>query len=292
VIVSATGKPFVMRGINLQYGDDPGTRLPMIDEIADSGANTVRLQLRRDTSARQLAAALDRIVARNMVAVVMYWEDDVTCKAGSSGLRTAMKRWTDTWREVLSDPRYRAHLVLNIANEWGEADAGDSFGNTYRAAVVQLRAAGYEFPLMIDAAHCGQDYSVFANGGAARIAAVDRYRNLIFSTHAYWRYQTHKAIDDAVAAVRDQRLAFVWGEFGQAAFQADIGQATDHSYLIGRAEATGVGYIAWSWYGNDARALDMRDSGPKAALTRYGRELVEGGAGFKGIRATSTPAGG
>ena len=293
VIQSPTGKPFVMRGINLQYGDDPGARLPMIDEIADTGANTVRLQLRRDTSARQLRAALDRIVARNLVAVLMYWEDDVTCRSGTAGMRTALKHWTDTWHEVLVDPKYRAHLVLNIANEWGEPDAQDTFGNIYRAAVVQLRAAGYAFPLMIDAAHCGQNYSVFAKGGATRIAEVDRYRNLIFSTHAYWSYQTLKAIDDAVAAVRDQGLAFVWGEFGQKAFQADIGQATDHRHLVSQAEATGVSYIAWSWYGNgaDARALDMRDAGSKPTLTTYGHELVEGGTSFKGIRATAVPAG-
>jgi mannan endo-1,4-beta-mannosidase len=276
-----------MRGINLQYGDNPSERLAMIDEIADTGANTIRLQLRRNTSAAQLRAALDRIVARQLVAVVMYWETDVTCQSGKEGFETAMTRWTADWKAVLSDPTYRAHLVLNIANEWGEP--GDTYAATYRTAVARLRDAGYEFPLMIDAAHCGQDASVFGQRGAQRIADADPFGNVIFSTHAYWSYQSAAAIDNAVALVKGQGLPFVWGEFGQADFQADQGKATDHRHLIRQAESTGVGYLAWSWYGNgtEARILDMRQPGSAPSLTAYGQEVVEGGNAFQGIRATA-----
>ena len=288
-IVSATGTPFVMRGINLQYGDDPTNRLAMIDEIADTGANAIRLELRSSTTAAQLRAALDEIVARGLVAVVMYWETDVTCQADTKGFETAMTRWTDTWKSVLGDAKYKANLILNIANEWGDVDTQDTYGATYRDAITQLRAAGYQFPLMIDAAHCGQQYSVFTNGGATRLAQTDPYRNVIFSTHAYWSYQTPALIDAAISAVQGQGLAFVWGEFGQAAFQASTGNATDHRYLIRRAEDLGIGYLAWSWYGNgdDAKALDMRQAGATPSLTSYGQEVVEGGSSFKGIRATA-----
>jgi mannan endo-1,4-beta-mannosidase len=288
-VLSASSKSFVMRGINLQYGDDPSSRLAMIDEIADTGANTIRLELRSSTTADQLRSALDEIVARGLVAVVMYWESDVTCQSDTKGFEVAMTRWTDTWKAVLGDAKYKANLVLNIANEWGDANAKDAYLNTYRDAIARLRAAGYQFPLMIDAASCGQQYSVFANGGATALAQADPYRNVIFSTHAYWSYQTSAAIDAAIAAVQGQGQAFVWGEFGQAAFQASTGNATDHRYLIKHAEDIGIGYLAWSWYGNggDAQVLDMRQAGVTPLLTAYGEEVVNGGSSFKGIRATS-----
>lgn len=290
-LLSASGVPFVMRGINLQYGDAPAERLPMIDEIADTGANTIRLLLRRNSTALELRQALDRIAARGLVAVVMYWEDDVTCKSGLEGFDAAMVRWTATWREVLNDPKYRERLVLNIVNEWGEPDPQGSFSTQYREAIAALRRVGYEFPLMIDAAHCGQDYSVFDNGGARLLFEADPLRNLIFSSHAYWRYHTPTALEAAVAAIQGQGLAFAWGEFGQAAYQAEIGRATDHRHLLKHAEAHGIHYLAWSWYGNGAqdRILDMRQPGPTPVLTAYGREIVDGGAGYEGIRATARP---
>lgn len=290
-LLSATGRPFVMRGINLQYGDAPAERLPMIDEIADTGANTIRLLLRQGTTAPEVRQAMDRIVARGLAVVVMYWDEDVTCKSAVEGFQVAMARWTTTWRDVLLDPAYRDRLVLNIVNEWGEPDAQDTYGTTYRQAIVALRRAGYTCPLMIDAAHCGQQHSVFDRGGARRLFEADPLRNVIFSCHAYWSYQTPAALEAAVALVQRQGLAFAWGEFGQAAYQADIGRGTDHRHLMRHAEANGIHTLAWSWHGNGVqdRILDMREPGPTPVLTAYGRELVEGGEGFRGIRATAQP---
>jgi len=280
-----------MRGINLQYGDAPAERLAMIDEIADTRANTIRLLLRQGTTPLQLRQALDRILARGLVVVLMYWDEDVTCKSGIDGFDVAMTRWTTTWRDVLLDPKYRDRMVINIVNEWGEPDAHDTYAATYQRAIPALRAVGYDFPLMIDAAHCGQQHSVFDRGGARRLLESDPLRNLIFSCHAYWSYQTPAPLEAAVALVQSQGLAFAWGEFGQAAYQADIGRSTDHRHVLSHAEAHDIHYLAWSWFGNGAqdRILDMREPGPAPVLTAYGREIVDGGAGFKGIRATALP---
>lgn len=290
-LLSATGQPFVMRGVNLQYGDAPAERLAMIDEIADTGANTLRLLLRRDTPAPALRLALERSAARGLAVVAMYWDEDVTCKSAVDGFQVAMARWTTSWREVLLDRAWRDRLVLNIVNEWGEPDAQDTYGSTYRRAIRALRRAGYECPLMIDAAHCGQQHSVFDRGGARRLFEADPLRNLIFSCHAYWSYQTPAALEAAVALVQRQGLAFAWGEFGQADYQAELGRGTDHRHLVRHAEANDIHYLAWSWHGNGVqdRILDMREAGPAPVLTAYGREIVEGGEGFRGIRATAQP---
>lgn len=156
---------------------------------------------------------------------------------------------------------------------------------------------------MIDAAHCGQNTSVLANGGAARIAGADKYRNVIFSVHAYWSFQTAAQIDAAATTVRASGYPFVWGEFGQLAFQP--GQATDHRYLMQMSNRDGLGYLAWSWKGNgtwdNQTVLDMSyneglvavsTSAPYGLqLTPYGLQVVNGTTigttAVPGIRATS-----
>lgn len=294
-IVSASGRPVLLRGINLQYGDSPASRLPAIDAIADQGANAIRLQLRRNTTAAQLRAALDAIVARGLVAIPMYWEEDVTCTHDTAGFATAVQRWTVTWKDVLADPRYRAHLVLNIANEWGQSSRLQDWQDRQVDAIRQIRAAGLAMPLMIDAPDCGQTPGAFSAATAARLLAADPYTNLVFSVHAYWRFQTAALIQAAVDQVRATGVPMVWGEFGQLAFQAASGNATDHRALMRDANRRAVGYLAWSWYGNGPEAvlLDMatRDSG--GSLTAYGRQVIEGttldGEAVAGLRATSLP---
>jgi mannan endo-1,4-beta-mannosidase len=290
---SASGHAVLLRGINLQYGDWPEGRLAGLAAIADQGANAVRLQLRRDTTAAQLRAALDELLARGMVAIPMYWETDVTCTHDTQGLATAMTRWTQTWREVLLDSRYRGMLVVNIANEWGSSAQLADWRSRMAAAITQLREAGLAMPLMIDAPDCGQLATAFDSATVAAWLAADPYDNLVLSVHAYWRYQTAALITEAVDQVRAQGLPMVWGEFGQRAFQADSGHATDHLALMRDANRRSVGYLAWSWYGNgpEAAVLDMATQISGGELTAYGREVVEGatldGEPVAGLRATS-----
>lgn len=290
------GTPVMLRGINLQYGDRPSSRVASLAEIADQGANAVRLQLRRDTSAAQLREALDAIVGRGLVAIPMYWEDDVTCTHDPAGLATALERWTVTWKDVLADARYRGLLVLNVANEWGRTAQLADWQDRMSEAVARIRAAGLAMPVMIDAPDCGQAVEAFGGSTQQRLLAADPYDNLVFSVHAYWRYTTEAALVSAVEQVRATGVPMVWGEFGQRAFQSDSGHATDHRVLMRDANRRRVGYLAWSWHGNggDAVVLDLASADSGGSLTDYGREVIEGtlldGEAVAGLRATSVKA--
>ena len=48
-------------------------------------------------------------------------------------------------------------MLLNIANEVGGKTPADTFKLKYIDAVKQIRTAGYDVPLLIDAANWGQD---------------------------------------------------------------------------------------------------------------------------------------
>lgn len=284
-LYSASGQRFIARGINLQYGDNPGAAFAAITPIANTGANIVRLQLRKHTTAQELRGALDAIVARNMVAMPMYWESDVTCQSNPQPLQTAVDSlWLGSWKAVMQDPKYKGKILLNIANEWGE-DTNNyaDFVTTYKGLIKGLRDGGYTMPLVIDAAHCGQYVQSFLSGRGSELLNADASKNLLFSLHAYhWLWDTPAEIDAAIAQMKAQNLAFLFGEFGDKRFQAP--NNVDHYHLLGKAQSESVGWIAWSWKGNGAgeeEVLDMSYDYGSMDLSPRGNDIVFGEAGIR-----------
>ncbi|GJA19120.1 MULTISPECIES: carbohydrate-binding domain-containing protein [Aeromonas] len=284
-LYSASGQRFIARGINLQYGDNPGAAFAAITPIANTGANIVRLQLRKHTTAQELRGALDAIVARNMVAMPMYWESDVTCQSNPQPLQTAVDSlWLGSWKAVMQDPKYKGKILLNIANEWGE-DTNNyaDFITTYKGLIKGLRDGGYTMPLVIDAAHCGQYVQSFLSGRGSELLNADASKNLLFSLHAYhWLWDTPAEIDAAIAQMKVQNLAFLFGEFGDKRFQAP--NNVDHYHLLGKAQSESVGWIAWSWKGNGAgeeEVLDMSYDYGSMDLSPRGNDIVFGEAGIR-----------
>lgn len=287
-LLTPDNRPFVARGINLQYGDRPAQALPAIRAIAGANANIIRLQLRRNTTAAQLKAALDEAVRNRMPVMVMFWETDITCNSDSQILRRDVQDlWLNRWADVLSAGKYQPYLLLNIANEWGTSKDGYAdYMATYTDLITSLRVRGYRMPLVIDAADCGQNTETFLNGRAEALLAADPEHNLIVSVHAYNKpWNSHEKIDANIAALKKTGVAFMLGEFGSD--QMDLpDNGVDHMYLMQTAEASKTGWIAWSWKGNGgpSRVLDMSTRYDRAELTVHGENIVNG---QYGLRATA-----
>jgi mannan endo-1,4-beta-mannosidase len=79
-------------------------------------------------------------------------------------------------------------------------------------------------------------------------------------------------------------LAVIVGEFGYQHTSGDVDEATIMSY----SQQKGVGWLAWSWYGNGSSVayLDLA-TGPAGTLTTWGNTVVNGS---NGIAATSVQA--
>jgi mannan endo-1,4-beta-mannosidase len=284
-IYAPDGTPFIARGINLQYGDNPKAALPAIRAIASTNANIVRLQLRRDTSAKDLKKALDAAVARKLPVMVFYWEQDITCASNSARLRKDTgDLWLTRWADVLNARKYQPYLMLNIANEWGTSkDNYAGYMATYKDLIRAMRSRGFRAPIVIDAADCGQATGSFLDGRGKALQAADPLHNLIVSVHAYNKpWNSPEKIDQNIAALRAEGVPFLLGEFGDRALVED-GNAVDHLHLMQAAQETGTGWITWSWKGNGGatRVLDMSDSYGKVRLTRRGHEIVDGPYGLK-----------
>ncbi|MNH97533.1 Chitinase A1 precursor [compost metagenome] len=135
---------------------------------------------------------------------------------------------------------------------------------------------------MVDANGWGQDASSVPDVGQ-RIFNADPLKNTMFSIHMY-EYAGGNAnmVRSNIDNVLNKNLALVIGEFGIRHTDGDVDEATIMSY----SQQKGVGYLGWSWKGNntDLAYLDMANDWAGTSLTEQGRAIVDGP---NGIRATS-----
>jgi mannan endo-1,4-beta-mannosidase len=282
-----------MRGISLQFGDDPEACRASFAPIAEVGANTVRILWWESgdnqyggepTSVENMKASVDLAIENGLVPVPEF--HGATCQGEPWKLERIVDKWVEI-APVFAHPYYAQHMIVNIANEWGHISIDrEIYEAAYVSAVNRLREAGYRNLLMVDANHCGQDFRYTVNGASHRILEADPLRNVVFSLHAYnWLWDSREEMDRNLALVMASGLPFVFGEHGSLDYDG-----VDSTYLQEISDKHGIGYISWSWKGNGGRSavLDMSEHYDRAdVLTDYGKLIIEG---THGIRKSSRPA--
>lgn len=223
-IYDVSGESVLLRGVNLQYGDSPATRLAGIAAIRDVSSNVVRLMLKQTTTSVQLAAALDEIVANDMVAILTLDDpDNIACNDNDDYMiDSATDLWLKDWVAVLAEGKYQSHLMINIANEWGPMNifnansiGYDAYIASYKIMIRRFRESGFKVPLVIDAPHCGRDYNAFLGGRGRELKAADPEQNLVLSAHAFGsRWNSRREITYAAEQLAKEKLPLVITEFG------------------------------------------------------------------------------
>lgn len=277
----AYGADFVIRGVNNpHYWFDVAAQYQAylaLDAIASYGTNTIRVVWETAGPPALLREVLHRIVELGMVPMVEL--HDVTSDTNRARLVDMAEYYASAdVRQVLND--FREYLIVNIANEW----SGNDFVGAYTEAVTYLRNNGVSHTLVIDANGFGQNGQVIIDNAAALINA-DPQRNLLFSVHMYERFGTAAAVDAFLNAATSRSIPVIVGEFGWQHNQ----QAVAWERILARTSELGVGYIAWSWFGNDDATahLDMIEL-PSGALTGWGQDVMTRAPGS--IQDTSQPA--
>ncbi|MDN4502584.1 cellulase family glycosylhydrolase [Alteromonadaceae bacterium BrNp21-10] len=298
-IFDASTDPILLRGINLQYGDNPDVRLAGIAAIKETGSNVIRLQLRANTTADQLRAALDEIVANDMIAMVMLWEEEgeITCTESSEKLKEYVQTlWFGEWLDVLVEGKYQPYLMINIANEWGPTGVWDAnsvgyseYIDTYKEIIREFRDTGFRVPLVIDAPGCGQDYNAFSADRGLELQASDIESNLVLSVHGYHaQWNSSNKIVAATDAMSKTGVPFIIGEFGGSmAFGA---ASIDHTDLITKGVGDQAMVFNFPWNGGDnksayqhtlSEALDLQGSNISADVYVPVRYVENGNLGVQ-----------
>jgi mannan endo-1,4-beta-mannosidase len=298
---------FVMRGINLQFGDQINfNRLNALGAIPKirtlTRSNALRVLLRFDpaenntTQAKDVRAATDSCIQYKMMPVLMMYSNVGTGGQNVSQLKDAVNRWVELASEAEGNldtyENFKKYGVLNILNEFGSNNLPNyaAWKNAYKEAITLIRMAGYTNPIMIDAHGYGQLLEVFTGsdgGGKSRAQELlehDPLKNVIFSVHAYYNtWGTDTNITNQVNTMANSGLAFIFGEHGNQQLNPPI----NHKTIWDRCESANpkIGWLTWSWYGNggEATVLNMTNGWLPNSLddfTTFGKEVVNHSKGL------------
>lgn len=237
------GEKVIIRGSNAMiiYWDRLGeTTYP---EIAKTGANCTRIfwNARADATAEELDQTLANCWANHMIPMICVW--DATGKW--ENIDTCIAYWQKPEIvEVLK--KHEKHLLLNIANEAGDQSVShEDYRETYSSAIKQLREAGLQMPLVIDAAHWGRDERYILDNGAY-LLEQDPLKNLIFSWHPWDPEQPAKRYQEGIAESVEKELCMIIGEFSHVSvfYQKPI----DYEAIIEACHENEIGWLAWVWW--------------------------------------------
>lgn len=284
-LYDSTGKAFVMRGVNHSHTWFKNDLNAAIPAIAKTGANTVRIVLSNGVQytkddVQSVKNIISLVNQNKMIAVLEV--HDATGKDDYASLDAAVNYWISI-KDALIGKEDR--VIVNIANEWYGTWNGSAWADGYKQAIPKLRNAGIKNTLIVDAAGWGQYPQSIVDYGQS-VFAADTLKNTIFSIHMYeYAGGTDAIVKSNMEAVLNKGLPLIIGEFGGQHTNGDV----DELAIMRYGQQKGVGWLAWSWYGNnsDLSYLDLA-TGPNGTLTTFGNTVVND---TNGIKATSKKAG-
>lgn len=284
-LLDANGNEFIMRGVNHAHAWFADQDMTALNAIAETGANSVRLVLsdgeifNRD-SVDMVSALISRCKALNMIAILEV--HDGTGDNDPALVEAAVEFWIDVKDALIGN---EAYAILNIINEWQGSYDRRTYEETYYHAVKQLREAGIQNTILIDASGWGQDPRSIVECGQ-NILAADQLGNTMFAIHMYGTAgRDAETIKNHIDSVRALDLCVCIGEFGWNHSDGDV----DEDYIMQYCTEIGVGYLAWSWKGNGGGVeyLDITADWRGENLSEeWGEKVVNG---EYGIRNTSVP---
>jgi len=282
-IVEAGGQPFVMRGVSHEHVWFTN-QTSSFANIKALGANTVRVVLgtgHRWGPSNDVANVIS-LCKRNRLICVLEVHD--TTGYGEDGAAASLDQAVDYWVSQKSNlVGQENYVVINIGNEpIGNNNAGQ-WTNATANAVKRMRANGFEHLLMVDAPNWGQDWQNVMRDNAQTVWNADSRRNTVFSVHMYSVYNTASSITSYFDAFRNKGLPLVVGEFGWRFASTEV----DDQTVMAQAVSRGIGYLGWSWAGNNDPRLDMTNNFDPNQLTTWGQRIFNGP---NGIRATAKQA--
>jgi len=262
-----------------------------MDEIAQTGANTVRIVWYWNNTGASiysnyvaLDSAISKCIQKKMIAIIEL--HDFTCGNNATTLINGTTWFTNSSVFPILN-KYKHSLIINIANEalqvnWtGNPTAAlATYKSTYQTIITNLRnVSGFDFPLMIDAPDCGQHSDAFITSNTATdLINHDPQHNIIFSTHAYWYgYANNDSLQMAgkINSLLSQNFPFVLGEIANLQDDATMCQYTlNYRPLLNYCAVKKVGWLAWSWDHDGCSARQVSANGSFSSLTPYGNDIV------------------
>ena len=288
-IVEANGKTFVMRGVSHEHTWFTN-QTSSFANIKALGANTVRVVLSGGRWTADSAADVANVVSlckQNRLICVL--EDHDTTGYGEDSAAYSLDQAVNYWISLKSVlVGQEGYVVINIGNEpIGNTNPSQWTGAT-TAAIQKMRSNGFEHLLMVDAPNWGQDWQFVMRDNGQTVLNADSQHNTVLSIHMYDVFNTAASIVDYLNRFRTNGWPLVIGEFGWQRSPSNV----DHETVLSEANARGLGYLGWSWAGNNDPYLDMTVNFDPTQLTSWGQRIFNGANGIKSTAKEATVYGG
>lgn len=272
------------KGVNLPAVWYYDKSLAAIPAIKSAGFNTVRVVWQTSGSAANLKTVIDTVYNNGMVAMPELHDGT---GSDSTAVLTTMVNWWISNKSILTA---RPAMPFNIANEWGSNNLSDAaWSAAYVTAVKSIRNAGISNPIVIDSAGWGQYYSPIVNYGQTVLAA-DSKKNIVFSIHMYGYWGSGSNAYSVLNTIKNTKgLSVMVGEFGYNynSGNNNLGCTLDAASVIAACQSLGVGYLGWSWAGNDSSNAWLDMTSDWTNLNSWGK-IVAGTSGSSGSSGSST----
>lgn len=284
-IVEANGQTFVMRGVNHEHVWFP-SQTSTFANVKALGANTVRVVLgagKRWGPSTDVAAVIS-LCKQNRLICVLEAHDTTGYgeEAAAASLDEAVNYWISQKSVLVGQENY---ISINIGNEPIGNTNPEQWTSATIAAIKKMRSNSFEHLLMVDAPNWGQDWKFVMRDNAQAVLDADSVRNTVLSIHMYDVFSTSQSIVDYLNVFQTRGWPLVIGEFGWKANASNV----DDQTIMAQAQARGIGYLGWSWSGNNDPTLDMVpvSTWNPAQLTTWGQRIFHGA---NGIKATAKEA--
>lgn len=251
VLKDANGNAFIARGVNNPHAWFDTQAYNVLPNLAARKTNLIRVVWTMNGTASRLDQILTAIEAQQMVSIVEL--HDGTGSNSTAVLQSMANYWVRSDVAAVLKKHERSTMI-NIANEWGDNDMTPlQWRNAYMQPITTLRNAGFTTTIVIDSPAWGQDASAGLLYGWDLLNHDPRH-NLLFSVHAYVRFNNPNDIYNMMNNYKSNNLPLLIGEFGYNYNNGNnnLGSKVDAPLLMQYAQQFGVGYVAWSTQGNDA----------------------------------------
>ncbi|MBK9793059.1 MAG: cellulase family glycosylhydrolase [Sphingobacteriales bacterium] len=284
-IIAPCGDTLVPKGVNYAvYGWGWNTSENLFPEIAKSGANCVRIVWYKNNSAPAysnltlLDSALSRCIQQKMIPMLEL--HDVTCNNDTTAIINTANWFTQTNVKTIL-LKYQKWLMLNPVNEAGyvmwNSNNETRFRLMYQSIISNLRNAGLNMPLVLDASDCGQHLNLWKSIGTS-LQNFDPKHNLIFSAHTYWTSYANSttAITNLLNDAATWNIPVVLGEIAnkQDDNTGNCIYTLDVAAVMQAAHNNNIGYLAWVWTQDNCGARQMTTNGNSNTLTGYGNTII------------------
>lgn len=281
-LLDANGNEFVMKGVNVPFAWFAKESFESLNEIARQNVNCVRIVWTSKLPAEDLDSILQKCIDLKMVPMVEL--HDATGDTTETKLYKMAEYFVSTEMKSIIK-KYDKYLLLNIANEWGSHEVtAEYWKKAYEKCISLFRNEGIESLIVIDAPGWGQNSDPILLYGQ-QLIDYDPLHNLLFSVHMYGSWNDESKIKADLQKSSELSLPLIIGEFGYNYNNGDnnLTCKVNHNQILKTCFELNIGYLAWSWTGNNAenKWLDLTEYSDWKTLTDWGSKVVLSEYGIK-----------